>query len=90
MEGQAHGIYGSSSGGPVTVTSTGNITTGGNSAYGILAQSNDAVMGDVGFDVINAERAQSVSDYVGGAFFAIGKLRVHVEVPAPINEFLLH
>jgi hypothetical protein len=41
-------------------------------------KSDDAVFGDVRFDIIDAKRPQSVRDNASRAFFTVGKLRVHV------------
>src|SRR5262245_50154033 len=47
---------------------------------------NHSVMSDVGLDFINAECAQFICDDARSAFFAVGKLRVHVKIAADLNE----
>jgi hypothetical protein len=49
-------------------------------------ESDDAVFGDVGFDIVDAESAQPIRDDARSAFFVIGKLGMHVEVAADLNE----
>jgi hypothetical protein len=46
-------------------------------------------MGDAGAD-LHAEAAEMIRDELGGPGFAIGKLRVLVDVTPPGNDFALH
>jgi hypothetical protein len=47
---------------------------------------NNAMMGDVGFNFINAEGAQFICDNARGTFFTIGELRVHVKVASDLDQ----
>ena len=49
-------------------------------------EGDNAMMGDVGFDLVDAKREQFFGDDSGGAYFAIGELGVHVKVAADLDE----
>jgi hypothetical protein len=48
-------------------------------------ESDDAMMGDIGFDFVKTKGAQFIGDDAGGAFFPIGEFGVHVEVAADLD-----
>jgi hypothetical protein len=51
-----------------------------------LEQCDNAVMGDIGADFINSERAEPISDDASSAFFAIGEFRVLVKIATGFDE----
>jgi hypothetical protein len=51
-----------------------------------LEDRDNAVVGDVSFDVVESESAQFICDEARSAFFAIGKLRVHVKVTTDLDQ----
>ena len=53
---------------------------------GALEQADDTGVGDTGAHLVEAQCAQVVGDYTGGAEFAVAEFRVFVQVAPPSDD----